>query len=217
MVCVEKAKELFVKLLPNWYFCGVDSLGLSGGLLTAWNPVKDDCNAFLTPAGILLEGVVKDINKSLKVINCYGPYAEREVFWENIKRVGILKEQNLILGGDLNLTTSSREVWGAHARSDPLQLYFNQLFQVEGLVDVEPLKVLPTWRNGRRGHNYIAKRLDRFLISEDLVMSGIRYRSWVCNTKISDHMPVILHLEKDLGQLAILLNLIQFGLMIQIL
>jgi len=31
-------------------------------------------------------------------------------------------------------------------------------------------------------------------------MSRIRYRSWVCNTKISDHMSVILHLENDLGQ-----------------
>jgi hypothetical protein len=37
-------------------------------------------------------------------------------------------------------------------------------------VDVESLKVLPTWRNGRSGQNYIAKRLDQFFISEDLVM-----------------------------------------------
>jgi hypothetical protein len=77
----------------------------------------------------------------------------------------------MILGGDLNLTTSRKEVWGAHVRTHPSQLYFNQLFQVEELVDVEPLKVLPIWRNGRIGHNYIAKRLDRFFISEDLAMS----------------------------------------------
>jgi len=63
-------------------------------------------------------------------------------------------------------------------------------------VDVEPLKLLPTWSNGR-GHDFIAKRLDRFLISEDLTISGFRYRSVVCNLKISDHMSVILHLEKD--------------------
>jgi hypothetical protein len=64
-------------------------------------------------------------------------------------------------------------------------------------VDVEPVKLLPTWRNGRSGQDYIAKRLDRFLLSENLVSSGIRYRSWVCNVKISDHMPVILHLEQE--------------------
>jgi hypothetical protein len=40
-------------------------------------------------------------------------------------------------------------------------------------VDVEPLKMLPTWRNGRGGQNYIAKRLDHFLISEDVALSGL--------------------------------------------
>jgi hypothetical protein len=63
-------------------------------------------------AGILLEGVVKDTNLKVKLINYYGPYADRVVFWEDLKRNGIFDEENLILGGDLNFTTSSREVWG---------------------------------------------------------------------------------------------------------
>jgi hypothetical protein len=71
----------------------VDSTGLSGGMLSAWDPKKDDFCAYLTPAGILLEGFVLDLNKRLKLINCYGPYADREVFWENIKRDGLLKEK----------------------------------------------------------------------------------------------------------------------------
>jgi endonuclease/exonuclease/phosphatase family metal-dependent hydrolase len=185
MVCESKAREIFVKLLPNWYFCGVDSTRLSGGLLTPWDPRKDDFFAYLTIAGILLDGVVKDLNKRLKLINYYGPYSDREVFWEAIKRDGLLKEQNVIMGGDLNFTTSSREMWGAHIRVDPLHLYFSQLIQGEGMVDVEPLKLLPTWQNGRGGLDYITKRLDWFFISEDLVMSRIRYRTWVCNSKIS--------------------------------
>ena len=68
MVCEEKERELFMKLLPNCYFYGVDSIGLSGGLLIAWNPRKV-CYAFLNPAWILLDGVVKDLNKSLKLLN----------------------------------------------------------------------------------------------------------------------------------------------------
>jgi hypothetical protein len=78
-------------------------------------------------------------------------------------------------------------------------------------VDVEPLKLLPTWRNGRGGQDYIAKRLDRFLIFEDLVISGFRYRSVVCNLNIYDHMPVILHLEKDNREVSNPSNLILFG------
>jgi hypothetical protein len=78
-------------------------------------------------------------------------YSDREVFWEDIKNEGIFKDQNLILGGNLNFTTSFREVWGEHSRVYPLQPYFSKLLQEEGMVDVEPLKLLPTWRNGRGG------------------------------------------------------------------
>jgi hypothetical protein len=144
MVCVSKAREIFMKLLPNWHFCGVESMGLLGGLLTAWDLIKSEFFSYLTPVGILLDGIVKDLNKRLKFINCYGPYANREVFWESIKRDGILKEQNVILGGDLNFTTSIMEMWGAHSRDDPLRSYFRELIQGEGMVDVEPLKMLPT-------------------------------------------------------------------------
>jgi exonuclease III len=42
MVSELKAREIFAKLLPMWKFCGVDSNGLSGGLLSAWNPRRDD-------------------------------------------------------------------------------------------------------------------------------------------------------------------------------
>jgi len=105
-----------------------------------------------------LDGVVKDINKRMEMINCYGTYSDREVFWEGIKREGLINEHNLILGGDLNIATSSRKVWGEHARVDPLQIYFIQLIHVGGPVDVKPVNLLPTWRNGIRGHDYISKR-----------------------------------------------------------
>jgi hypothetical protein len=73
----------------------------------------------------IAEGVVKYLNLNLKLINCYGPYANREVFWEGIKRKGILNEDKLIFGGDLNFTTLSREFWGEHIRVDHLQLFFS--------------------------------------------------------------------------------------------
>jgi hypothetical protein len=71
------------------------------------------------------------------------------------------------------------------------------MIQEGGLVDVAPTKLLSTWRNGRCGKEYITKRLDRFLLDERLVTTGLRYRSWVCIYNISDHMLVILHMEQD--------------------
>jgi len=144
MVNAHKAREMFAKLLPSWHFRGVDSIGLLGGLLSAWNLRRVDFNSFLTHAGILLEGLVKYINKRVKLVNCYDPYADRQAFWGRINKYGFLNEHSLIIGGDLNFTTSNREVWGMHARSSPLQSYFRQMIQDARLVDVEPVKILPT-------------------------------------------------------------------------
>ena len=80
-------------------------------------------------------------------------------------RGGILSLPNLVLGGDLNLTLHSSEIWGTKASMDPLSSLFLSLFESVGLVDVTPLVAGPTWRNGRVGNEGISKRLDHFLIS----------------------------------------------------
>jgi hypothetical protein len=114
---------------------------------------------------------------------------------------GILKEHNLIFGGDLNFTISTTKVWGYSHRIDLLDSYFNQLLREEGLTDVEPAKFLPTWRNGRGEKDFIAKRLDRFLINENLALSGYIYRTWVVNVNIFDHMSMIFQLDKEQGKI----------------
>jgi len=48
------------------------------------------------------------------------------------------------MGGDPNFTIFSREVCSDVARVYPMQHYFSQLVQDGGLVDVEPIKILPT-------------------------------------------------------------------------
>jgi hypothetical protein len=49
---------------------------------------------------------------------------------------GFLMEGGLIIGGDLNLTINSSDVWSDHARLDPLSNYFLNMFTSVGLVDV---------------------------------------------------------------------------------
>jgi len=41
------------------------------------------------------------------------------------------------------------EVWGPHARPDPLNNLFELLLMEQNLFDVEVLKVNPTWKNKR--------------------------------------------------------------------
>jgi hypothetical protein len=88
-----------------------------------------------------------------------------------------------------------KRIWGINARSDPLAAYFNKMIQGEGLIDLEPVNLLPTWRNGRGNQDSVEKRLDRFLISESLMDSRHCFRSWVVNVNIYDHMLVVFQME----------------------
>lgn len=102
-------------------------------------------------------------------LNVYGPFHDRRPFWEDLLSDDVMDSQNMIIGGDFNLTLSEREIWGILARHDALRNFFSSLFQSEGLVDVIPCKLEPTWRNKRRGDAAISKCLDRFLVSENLM------------------------------------------------
>jgi hypothetical protein len=77
-----------------------------------------------------------------------------------------LAVKSLIIARDLNLTTSSREIWGERAKIDPLSKFYKHLFSKNTLVDLKLVELLPTWRNGRVGSTDISKRLDRFMVGE---------------------------------------------------
>ena len=87
----------------------------------------------------------------------------------------------LILAMDLNLTMLSYEVWGFKASFNPLFDNFIQLFDGSNPLDVLPTKIFPTYMNGKKGNASIGKRLDIFLITENLVGSVDRLRSLVVN------------------------------------
>ena len=168
MVTAEKAIDVFSKVVGSWNISAVDAIGLLGGLLTAWNPKKANFVVFKTVAGILLQGRYLNGDRELKILNCYGPYQNRIPYWNLIRDSGLLKEEGLIIGGDLNFTVSANETWGCTCM-DPEADFFYNLFREEGLLDVEPSVLRPTWQNGRGGSAGIGKRLDRFLADVDML------------------------------------------------
>ena len=186
----------FSKILPSWEFCAVDALGLSGGILTAWNPRVVRCKAFRIYAGLLIQASFRGLSYPISILNVYGPYKDRGTFWDNAFDSGFLGAPDLILGGDLNLTLNSSEIWGTKSCSDPLSSYFKGLFDSLELLDIAPPCAGPTWRNGRADSEGISKRLDRFLISGHLLPSLGLYRVWTHCSDISDHYPIILEWNK---------------------
>jgi len=98
----------------------------------------------------------------------------------------------VILGGDFNLTLGASEVWGPRAVQDVLKNFFIQAFARKDLLDILPPKLVPTWRNKRAGEQRVAKRLDRFLVTESLALGVEIVRQWVETGGISDHCPIFL-------------------------
>ena len=115
MCCYSQVLYLFSKLKPGWEFCASDATGLSGGLLAGWDPHLVRCKVFSSLAGIILKANFKGLAETFTVINCYGPYTQRAIYWNNLVAGGLLGLPNLLLARDLNFTISSSEVWGSKA------------------------------------------------------------------------------------------------------
>lgn len=167
-------------------------VGHSGGLISAWNSALFYFRPFSTGSGILLFGRCRELNISLHLFICYGAVSDKMGYWFELRRSGLLDLGSLIVAGDLNFTVAARESWGLRARDASSNDWFKNMVDSHHLIDVAPSPFLPTWRNGRKGLDAVAKRIDRFLIHENLY-SGLDYCcSWVENVHISNHMPIML-------------------------
>ena len=94
----------------------------------------------------------------------------------------------------MNFSMGLSEIWGITARLDSLSDFFTKYLENFGLVDIVPSVMLPTWTNRRVGAESICKRLDRFLISADLLDFDYFYRQWVGSGRDSDHQPVFVQI-----------------------
>ena len=94
-----------------------------------------------------------------------------------------------------------KEVWGTHARLDPLLSYFTQKLEESNFLDIGPVKFKPTWRNNIVGEDNIAKRLDRFLIKDTLLEKSFQLKQWIGHGGISYHYPSFLELINGMNKL----------------
>ena len=168
----EVIQERLENWIPGWSFVTLDAKGRSGGLAVGW---RNNCVKLINSWGS--EGVLgvevfsADLGLSLTAINVYGPYLNRAPFWDSLFQNPLVSGDSVVMGGDFNFSLGHNEVLGPHAQVDSLAGFFVQKLMEKGLLDIEPIKLKPTWRNNRCGDARVAKRLDRFLVSEQMVDS----------------------------------------------
>eukprot|EP00253_Pinus_taeda_P015439 PITA_15439 len=119
--------------------------------------------------------------------------------WMSFPRIlsGTARKQ-WIVGGDLNLIKTSGEKRGGTRRMDKVMEQFGDLIRDQHLIDIQTINGSHTWNNQRGGANQIASRLDRFLISEQIMLKDVFIEATILPVAGSDHWPV--KLEIDLRQ-----------------
>jgi len=122
---------------------------------------------------------VEGLGKEFRILNVYSPYLDRTPFWESLLNLKILKVETLILGGDLNFSIGIAEVWGPSACLDQITVRISHLLMINGLLDITPRKINPTWRNIRTWEERVAKRIDLFLVAEALMEVTFQERKWI--------------------------------------
>jgi exonuclease III len=193
----EEVSSRLSSLLPGWKFETLDSFGRSGGLAIGWNTRSIKfINSWGFESGIGITVLSTKLEDPLNIVNIYDPCQNRGPYWDKTFSKYFLKDQQVIFGGDLNFSLGFSEVWGTHARADPLTSFFTQKLVECNLLDLEPVKLKPTWRNNRVGDASVAKRLDRFMIKEILPETPLQMKQWIGYGGISYHCPIFLEIRK---------------------
>eukprot|EP00253_Pinus_taeda_P023181 PITA_23181 len=172
----------------------MDAISRLGGLAIGINPKIVKLISTWGGKGFLgMDIFVGELGLQLKVINIYAPNQNRIEFWQNLLEHDIVSNTTII-GGDLNFSLGMEGSWGHQAQIDPISEQMSVLLEACNFVDVPMNKKLPTWHNRRTGEAALCRRLDHFLIHEDLIRHIPLYRQWVGTGGSSDHLPIFLQI-----------------------
>jgi exonuclease III len=173
-----------------------DAKGGVGGLTILWNPTTVLLDGFFTSnltitASFSLIGP----NKLGYITNVYGPTrpGDKEAFLQYLEWISNhIVSQRWILGGNLNMITGLEQKKGGTRTLGNDSEHFNQIIGLLNLIDVETNNGPFTWSNRRSGAQHVSNRLDRFLISEAIMLDGLAWNATVIGTSGLDHWPILL-------------------------
>jgi len=113
------------KLLNDWSFSTIESIGMYGDLLSYWIPFFKELSSSWVPSRIVVYLTDSFLNYFFKMINVYVLYPNMIQFWERVSSFKSLNASKIIWGWDLNFTLFRREVWRSHHCQDPHERSFS--------------------------------------------------------------------------------------------
>lgn len=170
----------------------IDPVGQSGGLATIWDPAIFSQKRTVKLDGCLaIGGIWISSRKNCWLLNIYAPQElhRKEKLWSNILR--LMEEVTdtwWIYFGDFNAVRSSEERLGSifcHRTASR----FNNFIHESGLVELNLGGRRFTYMSSDCGKH---SKLDRFLVSPEMLNTWPDLKATVLNRLYSDHSPILL-------------------------
>ncbi|XP_058747040.1 uncharacterized protein LOC131620033 [Vicia villosa] len=173
-----------------------NSIGRSGGILTLWR--KDRMEVLNSFKGEGYLGIkVKWKENFYYVVNIYSSCVlqKKKELWDNLLKLkSSFSDGEWIFGGDFNASKSVHERKGRSMRDmESGSELFAKFIDNSGLVDVPSKGKKFTWYSG---DGRSMSRIDRFLVSNNVINDWGVVGQLVGDRDISDHCPVWLVVDK---------------------
>ncbi|KAL9663848.1 hypothetical protein QQ045_019240 [Rhodiola kirilowii] len=151
-----------------------------------WKPEFFQVEAETKGRGFIhVKGKVRLLAQEVDInyINVYAPLTEKDKLqlWEDLTEVRNANGGRWIIGGDFNAVLYEEEIRGSA---------FKERRGSMGVMDLPLIKRKFTWSN-----KFGASRLDRFLVSSDVISLWLNLKQWGLQKDLSDHAVVALREE----------------------
>lgn len=179
----------------------MDADGASGGLAIIWDLRAIRLNNFHAHRNFL-QAIFHIIGTNIHglLTNVYFPQ-------ETYLKAGILNSLSeinhnrslplWIVGGDFNMITRLEEKRGGRCRGSQEGSLLKDFIQTNWLIDLPFNTGVFTWSNRRAGNQQIASRLDRFLLSGNVIHLGGDFAASILPFSGSDHWPISLRWSRS--------------------
>ncbi|XP_071719520.1 uncharacterized protein [Rutidosis leptorrhynchoides] len=172
-------------------FCQKDIVGKSGGQMLIWDNTQLVANSeLISDLFIAIRGHWKQSGEESIIVNIYGPHenANKKKMWEALEKLMSLSGVSWVLSGDFNEVRDAFERFNCEFISSRARR-FNEFISRNRLVEI-PLGCRKFTRVSDDGIKM--SKLDRFLVSDDFLITWPDLKVNALDRFFSDHCPIVL-------------------------
>ncbi|KAA3485063.1 reverse transcriptase [Gossypium australe] len=174
----------------------VRSEGKSGGLAMMWKEgTKVSIQSYSKFHVDSLVGM--DEGKELRFTGFYGHsnLGLRKQACDMLRSIKSRTKEGWMIGGDFKDILNEAEKDGGRRKPKTTMREFNEFVEELSLVNIKTSTGWFTWSNNREGSRLVKERLDRFLVSEDVVEKMLFMETKVVRQSKSDHDAILMNTE----------------------